>query len=77
MLKRKRIYGSFCLTFILIFENSFLRCDNAMKLGLMNKLTIVNIFVLQTLYRIITRIAIFTHKTTIKSENLKAKGERK
>ena len=62
MLKRKPIYGSFRFTSSLIFENSLLRCDNAMKLGMMNKLTIVNIFVLDTLHRSITHLTIITQK---------------
>ena len=42
-----------------------------MKLGLFNKLTIVNRFVLHTLNNNITRSAIKTLKGTIKIENLK------
>ena len=42
-----------------------------MKFGVVNKLTIVNEFVPQTLRRNISRSVIITRKTTEKMENLK------
>ena len=41
---------------------------------MVNKLTIVNTFVLNTLHRKITQAAITSHKTTEKIENLKCGG---
>ena len=43
-----------------------------MTLGMVNKLSIENIFVLHTLHRNITRLAVKTGKTTIKNDSLKA-----
>ena len=45
-----------------------------MKLGMLNKVTIVNRFVLHALHRNFTLLTTITHKTTIKIENLKGGG---
>ena len=42
------------------------RCQNAMKFCVVNKSTTVNRFVLHTLQRNITRLAVITRKTNIK-----------
>ena len=47
------------------FEKSISRCHNATKLGVKNKSTILNRFVLHTLQRNITRLAVITRKTNI------------
>ena len=46
-----------------------------MKFGMVNKLTILNRFVLHTLQRNITRLAVITRKTRIKLGILKGGGE--
>ena len=46
-----------------------------MKFGMVNKSTTVNRFVLHTLYRNITHLAIITRKTNIKLGILKGGGE--
>ena len=45
-----------------------------MKFGMVNKLTILNRFVLHTLLRNITRLAVITRKTRIKLGILKGGG---
>ena len=45
-----------------------------MKFGVVNKSTTVNIFVLHTLQRNITHLAVITHKTNIKLGILKRGG---
>ena len=46
-----------------------------MKIGMVNKLTIMNRFVLHTLQRNITHLAVITRKTNIKLGILKGGGE--
>ena len=46
-----------------------------MKIGVVNKLTILNRFVHHTLQRKITHLAIITRKTNIKLGTLKGGGE--
>ena len=46
-----------------------------MKSGMVNKLTIMNRFVLHTLQRNITHLAVITHKTNIKIDILKGGGK--
>ena len=53
------------------FEKSIQRCRNAMKLSVVNKLTILNRFVLHTLQRKITHLAVIKRKTNIKLGILK------
>ena len=48
-----------------------------MELGMVNKLTIVNRFVVHTLHRNITHLAVITHKTTGKRGNLWFGGNEK
>ena len=45
-----------------------------MKIGMVNKLTIMNRFVLHTLQRNITHLAVITRKTNIKIDILKGGG---
>ena len=45
-----------------------------MKIGMVNKLTIMNRFVLHTLQRNITHLAVITRKTNIKIDILKCGG---
>ena len=45
-----------------------------MKIGMANKLTIMNRFVLHTLQRNITHLAVITRKTNIKIDILKCGG---
>ena len=54
-----KIGGSFPVPppFKFIFENLILHCHNAKKLGMVNKLTIMNRFVFHTLQRNITHLA--------------------
>ena len=46
-----------------------------MKFGMVNKLTIMNRFVLHTLQRNITHLAVITRKTNIKIDILKGGGK--
>ena len=46
-----------------------------MKIGMVNKLTIMNRFVLHTLQRNVTHLAVITRKTNIKIDILKGRGE--
>ena len=46
-----------------------------MKIGMVNKLTIMNRIVLHTLQRNITHLAVITRKTNIKIDILKGGGE--
>ena len=46
-----------------------------MKIGIVNKLTIMNRFVLHTLQRNITHIAVITRKTNINIDILKGGGK--
>ena len=46
-----------------------------MKIGMVNKLTIINRFALHTLHRNITHLAVKTRKTNIKIDILKGGGE--
>ena len=61
--------------FKFIFENLIYRCHNAMKIGMVNKSTIMNRFVLHTLQRNITHIAVITRKTNINIDILKGGGK--
>ena len=45
-----------------------------MKFGVLNKSTVLNRFVLHTLQRNITRLAVITRKTNIKLGDLKRRG---
>ena len=45
-----------------------------MKIGMVNKLTIMNRFVLHTLQRNVTHLAVITRKTNIKIDILKGGG---
>ena len=54
------------LSFKLNIEKSIERCHNATKLGVVNKSTILNRFVLHTLQGNFTHLAIITRKTNIK-----------
>ena len=56
------------------FETSIYRCHNAMKTGVVKKSTFVNRFVLQTLQRDITHLAVITRRTNIKLGNLKGEN---
>ena len=51
--------------FKFIFEKLIQRCHYAMNFGMVNKLTIVNRFVLHNLHRNITRLAVITLETNI------------
>ena len=53
------------------FEKLILRFNNAMKFGVVNKSSTANRFVLHTLQRNITHLAVITHKTNIKLGILK------
>ena len=53
------------------FEKLIKRCHNAMKFGVVNKSTTVNRFVLHTLQRNITHLAVITRNTYIKLGILK------
>ena len=66
-------FGSFPVPppFKFNFENFILRCHNALKFGMVNKSTTVNRFVLHTLHRNSTHLAIITRKTNIKLGILK------
>ena len=46
-----------------------------MKIGMVNKLTIMNKFALHTLQRNITHLAVITRKTNIKIDILKGGGK--
>ena len=46
-----------------------------MKIGMVNKLTIMNRFILHTLQRNVTHLAVITRKTNIKIVILKGGGE--
>ena len=46
-----------------------------MKIGMVNKLTIMNRFVLHTLQRNVTHLAVITRKTNIKIDILKGGGK--
>ena len=48
-----------------------------MKIGMVNKLTIMNRFVLHTLQRNVTHLAVITGKTNIKIDILKGGGVEK
>ena len=68
----KTIKGSFPVPpFKFTFEKSIYHCHNAMKFGVVNKSTILNRFVLHTLLRNITRLAVITRKTNKKIGILK------
>ena len=56
------------------FEKSIQRCHNAMKFDVVNKSTILNRFVLHTLQRNITHLAVITRKTNTKLAFLKGGG---
>ena len=57
------------------FEKVMSRCQSAMNFGVVNKSTTVNRFVLHTLQRNITHLAVITRKTNIKLGILKREGE--
>ena len=61
-------------TFKFNTEKSITHCHNAMKFGVVNKSTILNRFVLHTLQRNITHLAVITRKTNIKLGILKGGG---
>ena len=56
------------------FEKLIWPCHNAMRFGVVNKSTTVNIFVLHTLQRNITHLAVITRKTNLKLGILKGGG---
>ena len=66
-------YGLFSVpqTLHLSFKLEKIICHNAMKICVVNKLTIVNRFVLHNLLRNITRSVIITRKTTRMLNNFK------
>ena len=70
----KGLFSSFT-PFKFNFEKSIERCHSAMKFGVVNKSTILNRFVLHTLQRNITHLAVITRKTNIRLGILKGGGE--
>ena len=58
------------------FEKSIKRCHNAMKIGVVNKSTILIRFVIDTSQRNITHLAVITRKSNIKLGILKGELEK-
>ena len=68
------LFSTFPPHFVLTFENLVLHCHNLMNFYIVNKLAIVNTFILHTILHNITLSAIITRGTIEKMEILKLGG---